>query len=130
MHQSQPSLHSLRNNLTVHLELIPGNHLIWCNATLFRRLFKYKVYPCKRLEMLSDSSNLVSERHKMSYLRIFSTNSGNSNLFLNPLTFRLRNVIVFSSTGLVCSAVVFISLQSACSGTTVPDRGTGEGLCP
>ena len=34
MHQSQPSLHSLRNNLTVHLELWPCNHLIWCNATI------------------------------------------------------------------------------------------------
>ena len=33
MHQSQPSLHSLRINLMVHLELWPGNHLIWCNAT-------------------------------------------------------------------------------------------------
>ena len=33
MHQSQPSLHSLRKHLTVHLELWPGNHLIWCNAT-------------------------------------------------------------------------------------------------
>ena len=38
MHQSQPSLHSLRNNLTVHLELWPGNHLIWCNATLYSNL--------------------------------------------------------------------------------------------
>ena len=34
MHQSQPSLHSLRINLTVHLELWPGNRLIWCNATI------------------------------------------------------------------------------------------------
>ena len=34
MHQSQPSLHSLRINLTVHLEHWPGNHLIWCNATI------------------------------------------------------------------------------------------------
>ena len=34
MHQSQPSLHSLRKHLTVHLELWPGNHFIWCNATL------------------------------------------------------------------------------------------------
>ena len=33
MHQSQPSLHSLRRYFTVHLELWPGNHLIWCNAT-------------------------------------------------------------------------------------------------
>ena len=33
MHQSQPSLHSLRKHLTVHLELWPGNHFIWCNAT-------------------------------------------------------------------------------------------------
>ena len=33
MHQSQPSLHSLRKHFTVHLELWPGNHLIWCNAT-------------------------------------------------------------------------------------------------
>ena len=33
MHQSQPSLHSLRKHLTVHLELWPGSHLIWCNAT-------------------------------------------------------------------------------------------------
>ena len=33
MHQSQPSLHLLRINLTVYLELWPGNHLIWCNAT-------------------------------------------------------------------------------------------------
>ena len=33
MHQSQPSLHSLRIHFTVHLELWPGNHLIWCNAT-------------------------------------------------------------------------------------------------
>ena len=33
MHQSQPSLHSLRKHLTVHLKLWPGNHLIWCNAT-------------------------------------------------------------------------------------------------
>ena len=33
MHQSQPSLYSLRIDLTVHLELWPGNHLIWCNAT-------------------------------------------------------------------------------------------------
>ena len=33
MHQSQPSLHSLRKHLTVLLELWPGNHLIWCNAT-------------------------------------------------------------------------------------------------
>ena len=33
MHQSQPSLHSLRKHWTVHLELWPGNHLIWCNAT-------------------------------------------------------------------------------------------------
>ena len=33
MHQSQPSLHSLRINFTVHLELWPVNHLIWCNAT-------------------------------------------------------------------------------------------------
>ena len=32
-HQSQPSSHSLRINLTVHLELWSGNHLIWCNAT-------------------------------------------------------------------------------------------------
>ena len=34
MHQSQPSLHSLRKHFTVHLELWPGNHFIWCNATL------------------------------------------------------------------------------------------------
>ena len=34
MHQSQPSLHLLLINLTVHLELWPDNHLIWCNATL------------------------------------------------------------------------------------------------
>ena len=27
MHQSQPSLHSLRIHFTVHLELCPGNHL-------------------------------------------------------------------------------------------------------
>ena len=33
MHQSQPSLHSPRKHLTVHLQLWPGNHLIWCNAT-------------------------------------------------------------------------------------------------
>ena len=33
MHQSQPSSQSLRINLTVHLQLWPGNHLIWCNAT-------------------------------------------------------------------------------------------------
>ena len=33
MHQSQPSLHSLRKHLTVHLELWPGNHWIRCNAT-------------------------------------------------------------------------------------------------
>ena len=33
IHQSQPSSHSLRINFTVHLELWPGNHLIWCNAT-------------------------------------------------------------------------------------------------
>ena len=33
MHQSQPSLHSFHINFTVHLELWPGNHLIWCNAT-------------------------------------------------------------------------------------------------
>ena len=33
MHQSQPSLHLLRIHFTVHLELWPGNHLIWCNAT-------------------------------------------------------------------------------------------------
>ena len=33
MHQSQPALHSLRKHLTVHLELWPGNHLIWCNTT-------------------------------------------------------------------------------------------------
>ena len=33
MHQTQPSLHSLHKHLTVHLELWPGNHLIWCNAT-------------------------------------------------------------------------------------------------
>ena len=32
-HQSQPSLHSLRKHFTVHLELWPGNHFIWCNAT-------------------------------------------------------------------------------------------------
>ena len=32
IHQSQSSLHSLRIHLTVHLELWPGNHLIWCNA--------------------------------------------------------------------------------------------------
>ena len=36
MHQSQSSLHSLRKHLTVHLELWPGNHLIWCNATYNR----------------------------------------------------------------------------------------------
>ena len=36
MHQSQPSLYSLRNNLTVHLELWPSNHLIWCNATYMK----------------------------------------------------------------------------------------------
>ena len=34
MHQSQPSLHLLCINLTMHLELWPGNHLIWCNATI------------------------------------------------------------------------------------------------
>ena len=33
MHQSQPWLHLLHINLTVHLELWPGNHLIWCNST-------------------------------------------------------------------------------------------------
>ena len=33
MHQSQPSLHSLRKHFTVHLQLWPGNHFIWCNAT-------------------------------------------------------------------------------------------------
>ena len=33
MHQSQPSLQLLRISVTVHLELWPGNHLIWCNAT-------------------------------------------------------------------------------------------------
>ena len=30
------SLHSLCINVTVHLELWPGNHLIWCNATINR----------------------------------------------------------------------------------------------
>ena len=34
MHQSEPSLHSLLINFTVHLQLWPGNHFIWCNATL------------------------------------------------------------------------------------------------
>ena len=33
MHQSQPYSHSLCINLTVHLKLWPGSHLIWCNAT-------------------------------------------------------------------------------------------------
>ena len=33
MHQSQPSLHLLHINLTMHLKLWPDNHLIWCNAT-------------------------------------------------------------------------------------------------
>ena len=33
MHQSHPSLHSLRINFTVHLDLWPGNRWIWCNAT-------------------------------------------------------------------------------------------------
>ena len=33
MHQSQPSSHLLLINFLVHLELWPGNHLIWCNAT-------------------------------------------------------------------------------------------------
>ena len=35
MHQSQPSLLLLLKHLTVHLQLSPSNHLIWCNATLF-----------------------------------------------------------------------------------------------
>ena len=30
MHKSQPSSHLLRINFTVHLELWPGNHFIWC----------------------------------------------------------------------------------------------------
>ena len=34
MHQLQPSLHLLLKILTLHLELWPGNHLIWFNATL------------------------------------------------------------------------------------------------
>ena len=34
MHQSQPSLHSLLINFTVHLQLWPGDHVIWCNATI------------------------------------------------------------------------------------------------
>ena len=34
MHQSQPSSHSLRINFTAYLQLPPGNHLIWCNATI------------------------------------------------------------------------------------------------
>ena len=37
MHQSQPWLHSPCKHLTVHLELWPGNHLIWCNATCTSR---------------------------------------------------------------------------------------------
>ena len=32
MHQSQPTSHLLCINVTVHLELWSGNHLIWCNA--------------------------------------------------------------------------------------------------
>ena len=47
MHQSQPSLHSLRKHFTVHLQLWPGNHLIWCNAT-------YSMEGTK--EMYTDSS--------------------------------------------------------------------------
>ena len=38
MHQSQPSLHSLRKYFTVHLELWPGKHFIWCNATFIECL--------------------------------------------------------------------------------------------
>ena len=41
MHQSQPSSHLLRINLTLHLEVWPGNHLIWCNATLIGMLSIY-----------------------------------------------------------------------------------------
>ena len=33
IHQSQPLCHLLCINLTVHLKLWPGNHLIWCSAT-------------------------------------------------------------------------------------------------
>ena len=44
MHQSQLSLHSLRNNLTVHLELWPGNHFIWCNATYNSDLLNVSSY--------------------------------------------------------------------------------------
>ena len=49
MHQSQPSLHSLRNNLTVHLELWPGNHLIWCNTTLRTTGLAYWTVPACNL---------------------------------------------------------------------------------
>ena len=44
--KSQPSLHSLRINLTVHLELWPCNHLIWCNATLWGKGQKHQFYSC------------------------------------------------------------------------------------
>ena len=46
MHQSQPSLHSLRINLMVHLELWPGNHLIWCNAT-FKQNYPWPLHGYK-----------------------------------------------------------------------------------
>ena len=53
MHQSQPSLHSLRKHFTVHLELWPGNHLIWCNATYIINqcvgsFFSCSTYFCRR----------------------------------------------------------------------------------
>ena len=50
MHQSQPSLHSLRKHLMVHLELWPGNHLIWCNATYTKRAEKLQL-PTYRLQL-------------------------------------------------------------------------------
>ena len=78
MHQSQPSSHSLRINLTVHLELWPGNHLIFGNVTLTAL--------CWTLSRMSDRCIFIS------YIELLERRRMEGNiLFNNTLnTFYLR----------------------------------------